>query len=60
MTMPKVSSGKIAAHVVMVICQAPSSYGSGRYGYGVFGPRIPFCATGALWERVTPFSQSLF
>ena len=25
-----------------------------------FGPRIPFCATGALWGRVTPFSWSLF
>ena len=23
---------------------------------GFSGPRIPFCATGALWGRVTPFS----
>ena len=22
---------------------------------GFSGPRIPFCATGALWGRVTPF-----
>ena len=34
---------------------------SGRYGFrdlGFSGPRIPFCATGALclWGRVTPFS----
>ena len=27
---------------------------------GFSGPRIPFCATGALWGRVTPFSRSLF
>ena len=26
---------------------------------GFPGPRIPFCATGALWGRVTPFSRSL-
>ena len=24
---------------------------------GFSGPRIPFCATGALWGRVTPFSD---
>ena len=23
-------------------------------------PRIPFCATGALWGRVTPFCRPLF
>ena len=27
---------------------------------GFSGPRIPVCATAALWERVTPFSRSLF
>ena len=27
---------------------------------GFSGPRIPFCATRALWGRVTPFSWSLF
>ena len=27
---------------------------------GFLGPRIPFCATGALGGRVTPFSRSLF
>ena len=26
---------------------------------GFSGPRIPFCATGALWGRVTPLSRSL-
>ena len=26
---------------------------------GSSGPRIPLCATGALWGRVTPFSRSL-
>ena len=40
--------------------QAPPSYGSGRYGFGVFGPRTPFCVTGGLWGRVTPVSRSLF
>ena len=34
--------------------QAPPSYGFGS------GPRIPFCVTVALWERVTPFSRLLF
>ena len=38
-----------------LFCQAPPSYGPGRYGFGFSGPRIPFCATGALWGRVTPF-----
>ena len=38
-------------------CQAPPCYGSGRYGFGVF---VLFCATGALWERIKPFSRSLF
>ena len=27
---------------------------------GFSGPRIPFCATGALWGCVTPLSRSLF
>ena len=27
---------------------------------GFSGPRIPFCATGALWGRATPFFRSLF
>ena len=42
---------------ILSLChlQAPPSYGSGRYGFGVSGPRIPFSATGALWGRVTPF-----
>ena len=40
--------------------QAPPSYGSGRYGLEFSGPRIPFCATGALWRGVMPFAQSLF
>ena len=35
--------------------QAPPSYGCGRYGFGFFGPRIAFCATGAMWGRATPF-----
>ena len=35
--------------------QTPPSYGSGRYGFGFFGPRIAFRATGALWGRATPF-----
>ena len=35
--------------------QAPPSYGFGRYGFGFFGPRIAFRATGALWGRATPF-----
>ena len=30
--------------------QAPPSYGSGRYGFGFSGPRIPFHATGALGD----------
>ena len=34
--------------------RAPS-YGFGRYGFGFFGPRIAFRATGALWGRATPF-----
>ena len=37
-------------------CQTPPSYGFGRYGFGFFGPRIAFRATGALWGRATPFS----
>ena len=36
--------------------QTPPSYGFGRYGFGFFGPRIAFRATGALWGRATPFS----
>ena len=36
-------------------CQTPPSYGFGCYGFGVFGPRIAFRATGALWGRATPF-----
>ena len=36
--------------------QTPPSYGFGRYGFGFFGPRIAFPATGALWGRATPFS----
>ena len=35
--------------------QTPPSYGFGRYGFGFFGPRIAFHATGALWGRATPF-----
>ena len=35
--------------------QTPPSYGFGRCGFGFFGPRIAFCATGALWGRATPF-----
>ena len=35
--------------------QTPPSYGFGRYGFGFFGPRIAFPATGALWGRATPF-----
>ena len=35
--------------------QTPPSYGFGRYGFGFFGPRIAFRATGALWGRATPF-----
>ena len=27
----------------------------GRYGFGFFGPRIAFRATGARWGRATPF-----
>ena len=37
------------------LCQTPPSYGFGRYGFGFFGPRIAFRATGALWGRATPF-----
>ena len=37
------------------IGQTPPSYGFGRYGFGFFGPRIAFRATGALWGRATPF-----
>ena len=35
--------------------ETPPSYGFGRYGFGFFGPRIAFRATGALWGRATPF-----
>ena len=39
-------------------CQTPPSYGSGRYGFGVFGAQDSVCcATGALWGRVTPFLE---
>ena len=37
------------------IVQTLPSYGFGRYGFGFFGPRIAFPATGALWGRATPF-----
>ena len=40
---------------VPLLCQTPPSYGFGRYGFGFFGPRIAFRATGALWGRATPF-----
>ena len=43
---------RIASHCN---CQTPPSYGFGRYGFGFFGPRIAFPATGALWGRATPF-----
>ena len=35
--------------------QTPPSYGYGRYGFGLFGPKIAFRATGALWGCATPF-----
>ena len=35
--------------------QTPPSYGFGRYGFGFFGRRIAFRATGAPWGRATPF-----
>ena len=38
-----------------LLSQTPPSYGFGRYGFGFFGPRIAFRATGALWGRATPF-----
>ena len=37
------------------VFQTPPNYGFGRYGFGFFGPRIAFPATGALWGRATPF-----
>ena len=38
--------------------QAQPNYGSGRLRiWGFRGPGIPFCVTGALWGRVTPFSS---
>ena len=40
--------------------QTPPSYGFGRYGFGFFGPRIAFPATGALWGRATPFFPPFF
>ena len=47
-----------------LLIQAPPSYGSRRYGFGVLRAQASIlrdrCSVGALWGRVMPLSRSLF